>query len=289
MARPQLEDGHIKIACELGEALAKVNLSACESRVIWCILRKTYGWNKKTDRISYSQFEEFTGMKRRHIGRTITLLIARQMVTRHGEGQSIEYGIQKDYEQWRELGRKDLLAITQRGNEPLPNGVIDDGITQRGNSSGSSVTQLGNSDNHYPTGDKPLPNGDASLPKGVMKPLPNGVHTKAIKHLTTAIDKSNNARDPVATETDYLEFVAEEAKRYPDLDCEVEFRKFKEYWSEGGRKLKRPRLGWMNWLQKAREIKQEGRNGRVQNAGASLGRRLPQSYTQPEDFRIAET
>ena len=38
MASPQKEHGYTPIANEIVEALMKINLSACESRVLWFIL-----------------------------------------------------------------------------------------------------------------------------------------------------------------------------------------------------------------------------------------------------------
>ena len=47
----------------------------CEKTRIFCVIcRKTYGWNKKSDRIALSQFEEMTGMKRPNICRTLKKL-----------------------------------------------------------------------------------------------------------------------------------------------------------------------------------------------------------------------
>lgn len=124
-ASPQIEDGHIKIASEIGEALARINLSAYESRILWVIWRKTYGWHKKEDRISFTQFEKATGMKRRHVQRTLTELIKRNIVTRIGYSKIISYQFQKDYLKWKD--------ITKRGY-PYPKGVTDrnlKGLTQK--------------------------------------------------------------------------------------------------------------------------------------------------------------
>ena len=119
MASPQAEDGHIDIAHEIAEALCRINLSAYESRVMWFVLRKTYGWHKKIDRISYSQFEEGTGIHRRHLGPTIKKLIKRQIITCIGNGYLLEYGFQKDYEQWQGLNPN----VTYPSNESLPKEV----------------------------------------------------------------------------------------------------------------------------------------------------------------------
>ena len=54
MANPQLENGYTKVANEILDALVKIRLSPNESRLLWFIIHKTYGWHKKTDRISIS-------------------------------------------------------------------------------------------------------------------------------------------------------------------------------------------------------------------------------------------
>ena len=97
MASPQLENGYTRVSNEILEALCRVNLSPYESRALWFILRKTYGHQKKTDRISLSQIEKATGINRGCAGRALRSLRARNMVI----GEAGELGIQKNYEQWQ--------------------------------------------------------------------------------------------------------------------------------------------------------------------------------------------
>ena len=103
MANPQLEDGRTEIANEIVEALAKTYLSPAESKILWAVFRKTYGWHKKTDHISYSQFQEMTGLDKRHIGAPLQRLIDRKIIfsTNAGERKTSEYGIQKNWELWQ--------------------------------------------------------------------------------------------------------------------------------------------------------------------------------------------
>jgi len=100
---PQLENGYIPIAIEIAEALCQINLSAYESRILWFLFRQTYGWQKKSDAISLSQFSKATGIDRRHIHRTLRLLSSRQVivVTRTGDRKALTYEFQKDYSKWR--------------------------------------------------------------------------------------------------------------------------------------------------------------------------------------------
>ena len=44
---------------------------------------------------------------------------------------------------------------------------------------------------------------------------------------------------------------------FKDMDIDEELKKFTLYWSEGKRKLQRPKTAFRNWLTKAREFKQE--------------------------------
>jgi phage replication O-like protein O len=96
MANPQKENGHLDLANSIVEALARTQLSGYESRILWVIWRKTYCWHKKKDWISFSQFRKLTGLKDSHISRTITRLVARNIVTKNGKSLSF----QKNYQNW---------------------------------------------------------------------------------------------------------------------------------------------------------------------------------------------
>lgn len=74
MSSPQLENGYTRIANELMEQFALVNLSGREWQILLVILRKTYGFNKKDDKISLSQFEEATHIKSSDVSRVIKQL-----------------------------------------------------------------------------------------------------------------------------------------------------------------------------------------------------------------------
>lgn len=106
MANPQLEDGYTRIANEILDALVKINLSPYESRVLWFIIRKTYGWHKKTDWISLSQITMGTGIAKPNVCRTIKSLTSRNLIIRP---DSRHVGFQKDYTKW--IDKKLSVAI----------------------------------------------------------------------------------------------------------------------------------------------------------------------------------
>ncbi len=102
MVNPQVENGYTKIANELFEALMQTNLSPYESRVLYFILRKTYGFNRKTDWFTLSQFSKATGLDRRLIHRALKRLSGKRIIVIHRDDKyKIRYGFQKDYSKWK--------------------------------------------------------------------------------------------------------------------------------------------------------------------------------------------
>ena len=51
MTNVQLENGYIQIANEVLEHLASIKFDGTEFRLIFFLLRKTWGWKKKEDKI----------------------------------------------------------------------------------------------------------------------------------------------------------------------------------------------------------------------------------------------
>lgn len=107
MANPQLEHGHLALANEIVEALARTRISGTEWQLLWVILRKTYGWHKKLDAIPLSQFHEMTGLPKPHITRYLKKLLRKRVifVARKSTGAAI-YGFNKDFESWQPMPKK---------------------------------------------------------------------------------------------------------------------------------------------------------------------------------------
>lgn len=76
MARPQIEDGHTRIANEIMENLMKMYLLPSQWQVLLCIIRKTYGFQKETalGNIFEQSFEEiWNGDRYNHLRQMLRL------------------------------------------------------------------------------------------------------------------------------------------------------------------------------------------------------------------------
>ena len=101
MANPQTENGFTAICNEIMEHLIKLHLPPNQWQVLLCIIRKTYGYRKKVDYIANCQICESTGLRKDVVSRSIALLEMRSIITRQGK----VVGLQKDWEQWKELAK----------------------------------------------------------------------------------------------------------------------------------------------------------------------------------------
>ena len=118
MAKPQLEDGHTRIANEILEHLSMMHLSANQWQVLIHIIRKTYGYHKKVDHIANSQICEGTRLCKAVVSRVLHDLEDLQLITRKGK----EMGIQKNWENWKGLAvqsTSDTKLAEQSTNESL--------------------------------------------------------------------------------------------------------------------------------------------------------------------------
>ena len=115
---PQLEDGNTRIANELLEAMCRAGLSARQWAVVMVVVRKTYGYGKKADDISLSQFESITGIAKPHVSRAVNDLIAANVLRRTAGTFGNRLSMNKRYQQWT-LG-KQASGVTESVTKGLP-------------------------------------------------------------------------------------------------------------------------------------------------------------------------
>jgi phage replication O-like protein O len=121
MASPQKENGYTATAHELVEAFCGLQVSGGAHRILRFIERKTYGYNKKWDKISLSQFELMTTLDRRTITRALEELENANIIKINRDGITNSYSINKDYETWvgvkTPLGAKMTAARGENAHE----------------------------------------------------------------------------------------------------------------------------------------------------------------------------
>lgn len=130
---PDLEKGFIRIATgkkdnDVVTALVKANLIGTEYQLILVILRKTWGFGKKKDWISLTQFENITGKSRPMIWKTLEKLgNKRIIVKKSSRGKLAIYQFNKDFKSWK-LGNSSTIVlqnystvVNQLGNSSKPN------------------------------------------------------------------------------------------------------------------------------------------------------------------------
>lgn len=121
---PQLENGYCKIANELMEALSKYRIPGEQMQCLLFLLRKTYGYNKKSDRISNSQFVVGTGINKRNVKRAIDGLIEKRIVVKKDNEFIPTYQFNKDYRLWQKLSKKTTVvkfdhSVVKKDNKQL--------------------------------------------------------------------------------------------------------------------------------------------------------------------------
>jgi len=204
MANPQLENGHFLIANDLWDAVCSIRIPGEARQVLDSIIRKTYGWHKKEDEISLSQFKEMTGLSSVHIIRARGKLLSMNIivVTQKGNRGNLTYSVQKDYSKWRALPKK--VIVTQKGNKALPKKVH--------------------------TKDKEQKTRRTMSPNPVDEKLTNLLIELILKNNPTARVKNitSNAR---ATWVDSCRLMREEDKRtIGDIERVLRFSQLDEFW-----------------------------------------------------------
>lgn len=85
VVKADLEDGYLRLSNTLVDALCRTKLSDRESRVVFAVIRRTYGYGKATDWVSYSQIEEMTDIDTDNVSRVIGGLLKRNVLIKDGK------------------------------------------------------------------------------------------------------------------------------------------------------------------------------------------------------------
>ncbi|HBT2543699.1 replication protein [Klebsiella pneumoniae] len=119
-----LDDGFTRIANELLEAVMRAGLSQHQLLVFMAVMRKTYGFNKKSDWVSNEQLSELTGILPHKCSAAKSVLVKRGILTQTGR----VIGINKTVSEWSSLPVKGTekktylkkVTLPESGNKSLP-------------------------------------------------------------------------------------------------------------------------------------------------------------------------
>lgn len=109
MANPQVENGYTRIANELLDAICRLKISGNEFRILLFIIRRTYGFQRKSAEISLSEIAGAVGMSAQNISREIKKLIQYHIIYSEKNSGNIPNTIQlqKDYSKWECIIKND--------------------------------------------------------------------------------------------------------------------------------------------------------------------------------------
>ena len=97
---PQVEDGYTKIANELLDAILLFDFSERQCKIVFAIIRKTYGYNKKQDDISLSQLSAITKIPNNHVSSIISKLVEMNVIIKNKGKFANVLSINKAYDSW---------------------------------------------------------------------------------------------------------------------------------------------------------------------------------------------
>ena len=112
-----VDNGYTRIADELLETLCKVDMAGRYFRIVNTVIRKTYGYNKKSDWIALEQFSEMTGISKKHVSPLITHLVNANILLRSEHGQVKEVSINKKISEWKKPVREMAKTLKKGSNE----------------------------------------------------------------------------------------------------------------------------------------------------------------------------
>ena len=112
MASPQIEKGHVKVANELYDKILEYPFTGTELKIVWAVIRYTYGWNRIKAQMTFYQIHKMVKLDRSNVRKSVHKLnkekILFMQVCRDG---SVLIGLNKNYEEWsrtQKQGGKEL-------------------------------------------------------------------------------------------------------------------------------------------------------------------------------------
>lgn len=121
-----LDDGYTRLANELLEAVMCADLTARQLKVALAVIRKTYGFGKKLDRITNTQIAGMTGIHHTHVCTAKNEMIAMKIIISSGN----QIGINKTVSDWNTNISQLSETLAESVNKTLANIANDHSPSQ---------------------------------------------------------------------------------------------------------------------------------------------------------------
>lgn len=180
MANPQQENGHIRIANDVWDALIKIRVPGEAMQVLLFIIRKTWGFGKKEDFISLSQFCLATGIRKRNIIRGLAKLSQINIISVVQKDTTLLrlYRFNKDFDTWKPLSKRTLVSKRTTGGVQKDNKVVSKRTPTITNITNTTKTN----------GGEVSPQEEISKPKPVKPTYPREHYIQVCKSYQTIKD-----------------------------------------------------------------------------------------------------
>lgn len=238
---PQLENGYLRIANELFDAILQAGFSKRELCVMLALVRQTYGYGKKTDDITVNRLASIAGIHRQGCSETLKTLIDKNCVLKRDGKYGYVLELQKNYRSW----------LASQNGTPRPK-------------SGRVPKQDGS---RPKTGRKTVPKRDTQKTTYKRQSLKDNPLVVPPTEKPAKPKKRRSRKAPADFEvTDALRQWA--AEKVPELNIDDETETFRDH------EFKDPKRdwpgAWRNWMKRAEQWSKK--NGTGKNNPSSLER-----------------
>jgi phage replication O-like protein O len=123
MASPQKEDGFTPIANEILDKLVFQDLTGSQLRILIYVIRKSYGYQRKTVPLSQSDIAKNTGLRKDTVKRVLSDLSVNNFLSKispHSGRRAIGWQFNKDWESWRRGVIPTPYSATVEGSSSPP-------------------------------------------------------------------------------------------------------------------------------------------------------------------------
>lgn len=227
MADVQKENGYTAIANDLLEALYRFGLTRNEYKVMFCVIRHTYGYNKKEHSMSLTFIANDTGISKTQVYEAISRLNVKNLLfVSPAKGVHPQVlSVQKDPDKW--VSVPDSGTVPESGTVPKKRNTT---VPETGT---LSVPETGTKERQYINTDKRQRDSGADNPHTPPTPKP-------VRH------KHGEYKHVLLTDEQYNKLLSD----YGSEKLDAYIRKVDEYCEQTGKKYKNYLLTIRNWIRK---------------------------------------